>query len=162
MFSTHPFCFVWIKQNKNGCVENGGGSRGKAWHIWDKVDLFSHSIYIIILFFYSRTFTIIYLLCFLHDKGKKYQQVNNRGQVVTARLDTFGVKFRSFLPYLFFQPTASLFFYSPDLIVPLCGFLCWINTRKTQRGTIVGGSRGKAWHICDELWFCSIEIIYFS
>ena len=44
--------------------------------------------------------------------------------VVTARLDTFGMTFYFFFPYLFFQPTASLFFLSPEYLNYTICLLC--------------------------------------
>ena len=58
--------------------------------------------------------------------------------VVAARLDTFRVKFYFFSPYLFFQPTASSFFYTPVSVLFLC-FCFVVGTKhKKQRNRTSG------------------------
>ena len=50
--------------------------------------------------------------------------------VVTARLDTFAVRFHFFSPYLFFQPTASLFFLYPHVYLNVSRVLFGLGTNK--------------------------------
>ena len=58
--------------------------------------------------------------------------------VVTARLDTFGVRFHYFSPYLFFQPTASLFFYPHVTYYFLVFVLCRAQNIKNEEVILVG------------------------
>ena len=105
-------------------------------------------IYILIFFIppYSTSLFVGLILCIVKSRQQK---VMFSGSL--ARLDTFGVIFRFFSPYLFFQPTASSFFCIPrsrDYLLLLFD----LGTNKTKKQIITrGGSRGKAWHIWDKI-----------
>ena len=106
-------------------------------------------ILIYILFFLFPVYRLIFLCVWFSENQRKAQE-NKTGGEVTARLDTFGLIFYSIFPYLIFF---RLFFF----ILPVSSFRClfryyWGAIIKRNKQRKVGGSRGKAWHICGKIF----------
>ena len=134
------FCLA-LGANKKHRRYWGGGCRRwrKAWHIWDKSH-FSHILlYIIFYFFLSpRSWFSRRLLFFTNRKKQRAARESWYGS--HARLDTFGVRFHSFFPILFFF--RMFLFLLITFILYFSAVIVWSdhtskNSREVKSGPVV-------------------------
>ena len=104
-FSSTVGCFCCINKNRQLWMKNGGGSHGKAWHIWDEFNLFSHFIlYILFIFFFVNHSSAHYsLLTGIWENKFPGKSCNVRGSRGFARLDTIVVwnRRKTLHPYIY-------------------------------------------------------------